>query len=69
MENNWRPSRGWERTAHAFTKGSPECRAYYEAGANEMHRADIQWLKENNHGGSVLMISAEKWQALLKEIG
>lgn len=32
---NWRPDK-WETTSWNFVKGSPEARAYYEAGADAM---------------------------------
>jgi len=27
----------------------------------------VEWLRQNNHGGDVLMINAEKWQTLVSE--
>ena len=28
----------------------------------------VEWLRQNNHGGDVLMLNAEKWQALVSEV-
>jgi len=32
----WRPDKDWDKQAWNFTKGSPEARAYYEAGADAL---------------------------------
>ena len=29
----------------------------------------VEWLRQNNHGGEVLIINAEKWNALVSEAG
>jgi len=40
---SWGP-KNWDEVAWNFAKGSPECRAYYEAGADAMLYAILEAL-------------------------
>lgn len=48
----WRPKEGWNAKAEAEIKRLndpfPQSeRTYYEAGANAMHKADMEWLEKH----------------------
>lgn len=81
---NWRPKEGWaHQRSKYFESHQPKMpygktrQADYEAGADAMHRADVEWLEKENEvityskseRGHIVTLefTAENWQAFIGE--